>query len=274
MRTTETTLQKLIDSRGFHLAILGIIILNAIVIGLQTSKDMMADFGQELQIAEYTILGIFVLELLLKLFVWRKKFFTRGWNVFDFIVITISLLPHAAGLSIFRSFRIIQSLEMFQISPHMNNIIRALRHVGPSVVNVCFLMIVSFYILGVIGVELFSEDFPDLFGSLPWSLFTLFRLMVYDDYGNLTRPILEIYPYAWIYLLIISIILAFIMINLFVAVVVTALQKSIDTEKDPVEVKVGKELKMHITDEKSIQMLHAEIQELKEMMKALAKKVM
>ena len=158
---------------------------------------------------------------------------------------------------------------MFQVSPHMKNIIRALRHVGPSVINVCFLMLVSFYVLGVIGVELFSVDFPEQFGNLPWSLFTLFRLMVYDDYGNLTRPILELYPYAWIYFLIISLILAFVLINLFVAVVVTALQKSIDSDKDPVEIKVGKELKMHISDEKTIQELKNEILELKMLVKGL-----
>ena len=163
----------------------------------------------------------------------------------------VSLLPHAAGLSIFPvMFRVIHSLEMFQISPHMNHIIQALRHIGPSIVNVFFLMIVSFYVLAVIGVELFSDEFPMYFGNLPWSLFTLFRLMVYDEFGAITHQVLNVYPYAWIYFLIVIIILAFVLINLFVAVVVTALQRSITAEPDPVEVKVGKTLKMQISDEK------------------------
>jgi voltage-gated sodium channel len=161
---------------------------------------------------------------------------------------------------------------MFEISPYMNHLILALRHVGLSILNVSFLMIISFYILGVIGVELFAEHFPKQFGNLPWSFFTLFRLMVYDDYGVITRPILEIYPYAWIYFLIITIILAFVLINFFVAVVVTALQRAIDTDKDPLLSKVKQEMKILETDENTIQSLRAEIQELKEMVRTLTRK--
>jgi len=265
----RTKLQSILESRPFNLLILWLIFINAIVVGLGTSAEMMAAIGNELEFLEGSIISFFVLEILVRLFVFRGDFFKQGWNVFDFLVIGSSLFPHAAGLSILRTFRVIHSLHMFHISPYMRHLLQALRHVGPSAVNVTFFMVIAFYVLGVIGVELFAEQFPRQFGNLPWSFFTLFRLMVYDDYGTITRPILEAYPLAWVYFLAITFILAFVLINLFIAVVVTALQRAIAAEKDPVEVKVTKEMKMLVTDEQTIGALRAEVQELKEMVKAL-----
>jgi len=268
---SQSTLERFLESRAFHLIVLGFILINAIVIGLETSSEMMRDFGSELLFVEYTIVGLFVIEIFTRIVVFREKYFKKGWNIFDFVVISISLLPHAAGLSILRLFRVIHSLSLFEISPYMRHLLLALRHVGPSILNLSFLMIIAFYILGVVGVEFFSEHFPKQFGSLPWSIFTLFRLMVYDDYGVITRPILEAYPFAWVYFLMITLVLAFVLINLFVAVVVTALQRAIDTEKDPIETKVKQELKLLANDTQVIHELKAEIQELKKMVRALKK---
>jgi len=260
-----------LDSRLFHLIVLGFILINALVIGLETSKEMMRDFGSELLFIEYTIVSLFVIEIFTRILVFRGKFFKGGWNVFDFLVISVSLFPHAAGLSILRLFRVIHSLSLFEISPYMRHLLMALRHVGPSILNLSFLMIIAFYVLGVIGVELFSEHFPKQFGNLPWSIFTLFRLMVYDDYGVITRPILEAYPFAWVYFLMITLILAFVLINLFVAVVVTALQRAIETEKDPVQTKLTQEMKLLANEGLTIQDLKTEIQDLKKMVRALKK---
>ena len=268
---SHSKLEKFLDSRFFHLVVLGFILVNAIVIGLETSQEMLRDFGDELFFIEYTILGLFVVEVFTRILVFGGKFFHKGWNVFDFVVISVSLLPHGAGLSILRLFRVIYALSLFEVSPHMRHLLQALRHVGPSVVNVSFFMIIAFYILGVIGVELFSEHFPKQFGNLPWSIFTLFRLMVYDDYGVITRPILEAYPFAWIYFLMITLILAFVLINLFVAIVVTALQRAIETEKDPVEAKVKQEMKILTSDTQLIQELKSEIQALRKLVSGLKK---
>ncbi len=267
--THHTKLQIFLESRFFHLIILWLIFMNAIVLGLETSTELIQAAGIELKLIEHIIIGLFVLEISVRIIAFRKDFFTKGWNIFDFLVIGGSLFPHAAGLSILRTFRVIHSLHMFKLSPYMRHLLQALRHVGPSAVNVTFLMIIAFYVLGVIGVELFAEHFPRRFGSLPWSLLTLFQLMVYDDYGTITRPILEIYPFAWVYFLAITFILAFVLINLFIAIVVTALQRAIAAEKDPVEAKVTKEMKMLVTDEQTIEALRVEIQELKEMVRGL-----
>lgn len=261
--------QAILEGRPFNLIVLWFIFINAIVVGLETSVELMRFIGSELKQIENAIIGLFVVEIAVRIIVFRKGFFKKGWNVFDFLVISASLFPHAAGLSILRTFRVIHSLHMFELSPYMRHLLQALRHVGASVVNVTFLMIIAFYVLGVVGVELFSEHFPRQFGSLPWSFFTLFRLMVYDDYGSITRPILEVYPLAWVYFLAITFILAFVLINLFIAVVVTALQRAVDTERDPVEEKVTKEMKILVTSEHTIETLRNEIRELKEMVQKL-----
>lgn len=130
-------------------------------------------------------------------------------------------------------------------------------------------MTVGFYVLAVIGVELFSEDFPDRFGTLGWSIFTLFRLMIYDDYGTITKPILLAYPYAWMYFFSATLILAFVLLNLFVAVVVTALQRAVQDDQDPVERKVQKASKIIQVEAQEISALKTEIQELKAMIQNL-----
>ncbi|MBI2707947.1 MAG: ion transporter [Proteobacteria bacterium] len=270
--THTTKLQAILVGRPFNLIVLWLIFINAIVIGLETSSELMQTVGIELKLIENTIIGLFVLEISVRIMAFRGEFFKKGWNIFDFLVIGASLFPHAAGLSILRTFRVIHSLHMFELSPYMRHLLQALRHVGPSVVNVTFLMVIAFYVLGVVGVELFSEHFPRQFGSLPWSLLTLFQLMVYDEYGMITRPILEVYPFAWIYFLSITFILAFVLINLFIAIVVTALQRAIAAEKDPIEAKVTKEMKMLVIDEQTINALRGEIQELKEMVRGLKEK--
>lgn len=270
--THQATVQTFLESRFFNLSLLALIFINAIVVGLGTSTEMIHDFGDALEFIEGLIIGLFVLEIAVRLFAFRTSFFKKGWNVFDFLIIGASLFPHAAGLSILRTFRVIRSLHMFQLSPYMRHLLQALRHVGPSAVIVIGFMIISFYVLGVLGVELFADHFPRRFGSLPWSFLTLFQLMVYDEYGVITRPILEVYPYAWIYFLALTFILAFVLINLFIAVVVTALQRAIAAEKDPVEAKVTKEMKLLVADEKTIDALRKEIQELKKMVGKLKAK--
>ena len=255
------------ESHLFQKILLFVILIDAISIGLETVKEIKHDFGHELDVFEYFILGLFSLEMIVKIIVFRGEFFKKGWNLFDLGVVIMSLLPHAAGLSILRSFRVIHSISLFELSPHTRHIVSAIRHVGPSALNVIVFMAVGFYVLAVIGVELFSEEFPDRFGSLGWSLFTLFRLMIYDDYGRITEPILVAYPYSWIFFLSATLILAFVLLNLFVAVVVTALQRAVQDDADPLERKVREELRTVRMEAQEIAELKAEIQEIKALLK-------
>lgn len=270
MHSRRKQLAHFFESNLFQKILLFVILIDAISIGLETSKDMMRDFGHELEVLEYLILGLFSFEMLLKIAVFRKSFFKHGWNLFDLGVVILSLLPHAAGLTILRSFRVLHSISMFELSPHTRHIVSAIKHVGPSALNVVVFMTVGFYVMAVIGVELFSEEFPDRFGNLGWSIFTLFRLMIYDDYGTITKPILIAYPYAWIYFLSCTLILAFVLLNLFVAVVVTALQRAVQDDEDPLEKKVREESKMIVVETQEISALKAEIQELKSLIQKLS----
>ncbi|MEB3702002.1 Ion transport protein [Candidatus Bealeia paramacronuclearis] len=265
MHPHRKKLADFFESRLFQMILLGLIIVNAIGIGLETSKDVMHKIGFEFEVLEYFILGAFILELLTKMIVFRRDFFKHGWNIFDLSVIVISILPHAAGLTILRSFRVFHSLSLFELSPHTRHLLAALRHVGPSALNVVIFMLVGFYILAVIGVELFSEQFPERFGTLGWSFFTLFRLMIYDDYGAIVRPILLAYPYSWIFFLSATLILAFVLLNLFVAVVVTALQRAVQNDEDPLEKNVKDQAKLITIEVQEIDNLKNEIGELKKM---------
>ncbi len=213
-----------IDSRRAHKFILIVILVNAIVVGLTTWPLMAEKFGPALAFIEDLTIFLFIIEIGTRLWVQRTKFFREGWNLFDVVVIVLSLVPHEAGFSVLRSFRILKSLSVMETNPHLSHIVNVLLKIWPKVFMALFLLSLSFYILGVMGVELFSKNFPEEFGDLGCSMLTLFALMQSDSYGEITRTVMELYPWAWIYFVAVTVVLAFVMMNLFVGIVVDAMQ--------------------------------------------------
>jgi voltage-gated sodium channel len=218
-------LARWVESRGFTRFIIGLIILNAGILGLETSPVIMASIGGLLVAANSLILAIFVAEIVLKLLAFGPRFFRSGWNLFDFFIVGISLVPASGPLEILRALRILRVLRLLSQVPKLRLIIESLMRALPGMGWTALLLILVFYVFGVMGTMMYGGEFPELWGNLGRSLFTLFQVMTLESWSTgVARPMFEAYPWAWVYFVPFILVSSFMVLNLFIAIIVTATQ--------------------------------------------------
>ncbi len=200
-----------------------LIIVNAVLMGLDTSVYMQEHFGAAMESADDIILSIFVLEIVALLLARGFGFFKDGWAVFDFIVIGIALVPASGSFAVLRALRVLRVLRLATKVPSLHKVIAGLLAAIPGLGSVGAVMGLIFYVSGVLATNLFAKDFPETFGTLGLSLYTLFQVMTGDGWSDsVARPIMEVFPYAWIFFVIFILISTFVILNLFIAVIVDA----------------------------------------------------
>lgn len=225
------TLRRFIESSRFEWGITAVIVLNAIVLGLETVPSIMRDYGAVLAWLDHSAIVIFVIEILLKLFVYRFKFFTNGWNVFDLIIVSVALIPASEQFSVLRALRILRALRLVSVVPSMRKVIMGLFKAIPSIGTVIVMLLLLFYISAVMATKLFGASFPDWFGNLGLSLYSLFQIMTLESWSmGIVRPVMEVYPYAWVFFVPFILMTSFIVLNLFIGVIVNAMAEA--TEDD------------------------------------------
>jgi len=225
-------LGRWIESPGPRNAIIGLIILNAVILGLETSDAVMARFGPLLLALNGTILAVFVVEIGIKLVAFGPRFFRSGWNVFDFLVVGISLVPATGPLDILRALRILRVLRLLSQVPRLKMIIESLMRALPGMGWTTALLMLVFYIFAVMGTMLFGEAFPEYWGTLGRSFFALFQIMTLESWSSgIARPMLEEMPLVWLYFVPFILISSFMVLNLFIAIIVTATNSIHDDEE-------------------------------------------
>ena len=215
-----------IESVRFERAIITLIVANSITLGLETSPGIVARFGTLLQAVDRTVLGVFVVELLLRFFVYRRRFFRDPWRVFDFLIVGIALLPASGTFSVLRSLRVLRALRLVSMAPSMRGVVSALLSAMPGMASIVGLMALVLYVSAVMATKLFGALAPEYFGGLGASLFTLFQVMS-EDWSHIARGVMAKSPYAWMFFVTYLLIATFMMLNLFIAVVVNAMQAQI-----------------------------------------------
>lgn len=224
-------INSLISSRTFSNFILAVILVNAVVLGLQTSKELMARTGPMLDLIDNICLGIFTIEIVLKLIVHRHRFFLSGWNNFDFVIVGISLLPGAGGLSVLRAMRIMRVLRVVSVAPSLRRVVEGFISALPGMMSVFVLMALIFYIFGVMATKLFGDTFPDWFGTLGESLYSLFQIMTLESWSmGIVRPVMEVHPYAWAFFVPFIMVTTFAVVNLVVGLIVTSMEGEHEAE--------------------------------------------
>lgn len=219
-------IKQWIESRKVQQTITVLIIINAITIGFETSHEVMASVGKYLLLFDKIILAVFVIEILLKLYAWKGKFFTDGWNVFDFIVVAIALIPASGPLSILRALRILRSLRLFKAVPRLRLIIEALLHSLPSIGWIFILLVMLFYVFAVIGTKLFGAVFPEFFGTVGRSMYSLFQVMTLESWSmGIARPVMKEFPFAFLYFIPFILIATYTTLNIFIAIVVNTMSE-------------------------------------------------
>ena len=218
-------IETLIESKLFQNSITSLIVLNAITLGLETSAEIRSKIGSILEVIDFAVLIIFVLEIVLKLLVKRLDFFKNGWNLFDFIVVGISLVPAAGPLYILRAFRILRVLRLISAVPQMRRVVQALIKAIPGLLSIIALISLIFYVSAVLSTNLFGAEFEEWFGSIGASMYSLFQIMTLESWSmGIVRPVMRVFPYAWVFFVPFILITSFAVINLFIGVIVDAMQ--------------------------------------------------
>lgn len=218
-------------SKKFERFIIFVIIINAVTLGLETSPYLMERYGTALAVADQLALAVFTIEILLKIYCLGWSYFKNSWNVFDFIIVGISFVPSGGGLSVLRSLRVLRVLLLVSTLRRLRIIVRALIISLPNIASISLLLGLIYYVSAVIATKLFGPAFPAWFGDLGESLFTLFQLMTLESWAmGIVRPVLEQFPYATLFFVPFVLISAFIIMNLFIAVIINAATESRDEE--------------------------------------------
>ena len=229
--TLRNRVAALVESSLFERFIIAVIVINAIGLGLETSPAVMADAGEIIAQLDRLALGIFIVELALKLFAYGWRFFKSGWNVFDLAIVSAALMPAGDQFSVLRALRILRALRLVSVVPSMRKVIVGLFSAIPSIGTVIVMLLLLFYISAVMATKLFGERFPEWFGNLGASLYSLFQIMTLESWSmGIVRPVMEVYPYAWAFFVPFILLTSFIVLNLFIGVIVNAMAEATGEE--------------------------------------------
>ena len=226
----------------------GLIILNALVLGLETSQTIMTRHGWWLDPLDHTLLGIFVVEVLIRLIVTGRGFFRDPWNVFDFIVITLSLMPQTGPLSVLRALRILRVLRLVSAVPTLRRVVGGLIGSMPGIGAIAFLLTLVYYCFAVMATNLFGGDHREEFGTIGQSAYTLFTVMTLEGWNDLAGRVMKTHPHAWLFFIPYILATTFTVLNLFIAIIVTAMQNEADKIREA-------EMKEHREEQQAIESL-------------------
>jgi voltage-gated sodium channel len=254
-------------------SILLLIVVNAVLMGLETSTTVMAQAGSLILALDRAILWVFVIELSLRIYVHRLAFFRDPWSLFDFAVVAVALVPASGPFAVLRALRVLRVLRMLTIVPSMRRVVGALLSAVPGLSSIAMVLLLVFYVFGVIATHLFGAHFPDWFGTLGRSLYTLFQVMTLESWSmGISRPVMEVVPYAWAFFIIFILFATFTMLNLFIAIIVNAMQTFSEQEHQEtvgVVEKVGHAIEHELHAE--VQSLRQEIGELRTLLRETAR---
>lgn len=220
------TLARWLETPGFQHFIVGVILLNAILLGFETNRPLMASAaGFWLVAADKACLGIFLVELTLRLAAYRGHFWKSGWNVFDFLVVVVALVPGAGPWAVLRSLRVLRVLRLLTAIPSLRKVVAAFLHALPGIGGVVLVMAIFLYTSAVLATNLFGAGYPEWFGSLPASLFSLFQILTLEGWADMARTIMETHPWAPAFFLPFILIATFTVLNLFIGIIVSTMQE-------------------------------------------------
>lgn len=224
-------IRTLVTSRGWEYFIVTIILVNAVILGLMTSQTVMAAVGPLLTAIDEAILAIFVIELTLRIIVFRTRFFTDPWSLFDLFVVAIAMAPSSREFGALRALRILRVLRLISVVPSLKRVVGGLIAALPGMASVVVLMALIFYVFSVMATSLYGGSFPDWFGTVGASAYSLFQIMTLESWSmGIVRPVMEVYPNAWLFFVPFIMVTAFAVLNLFIGIIVSGMQQDVEAE--------------------------------------------
>jgi voltage-gated sodium channel len=225
-------LKLLIENPVTQRIIISLIIINALLLGLETSAEIMAAVGTYIVLLDQAILGVFVVEIVSRIYIYRLNFWKDPWSLFDFAVVSIAIIPSSGAFSVLRALRVLRVLRLLTMVPSMRRVVGALLSAVPGLISIAMVLLIIYYVFAVISTNLFAEQYPQWFGSLGLSLYTLFQIMTLESWSmGIARPVMETFPYAWAFFIPFILVATFTMLNLFIAIIVNAMQSFNEEER-------------------------------------------
>jgi len=268
MSAIRNRVQTLIEHPTIQRLVIALILINAILLGLETSPAVMDKAGTFILLLDQTILTLFVVEIVLRIYVYRLAFWKDPWSLFDFSVVAIALVPASGPFAVLRALRVLRVLRLLTMVPSMRRVVGALLAAIPGLGSIGVMLLIIYYVFAVIATNLFGASYPEWFGTLGQSFYTLFQIMTLESWSmGIARPVMETFPYAWAFFVPFILVATFTMLNLFIAIIVNAMQTYSAAEQQET-VEALHQTQEHIETDlhKEIQTLRSEIKELKELL--------
>lgn len=240
-------LRQFVESAPFRGAVLGVILFNAVILGLQAMPVIDARFREGLHLLDAMIMWVFITEIALRIIAHGRRFFLGGWNIFDFVIIVGTALASTSGLAAVRVLRVLRVLRVVSVFPRLRVVVTALLDSIPGIASVGLILILIIYIGAIIAHQLFGETHAAWFGNLFTSMFTLFEIMTLEGWPDKAETIMETHPYAWVFFVGFILVTTFTLLNLFVAIVVSVLETETDFQRDQ-RAREGEELRKDMRD--------------------------
>jgi voltage-gated sodium channel len=232
---TRERVRRFVETPGFQRTIMTIIVVNAVLLGLETSPHLSERATDVLHALDRLALAIFVVELSAKLYAYGWRFFQNAWNVFDLVIVGVALVPGAGPFAVLRSLRLLRMLRLISAVPSMRRVVATLLAAMPGAGAIVGLLSLVIYVSAVMATSLFGAGAPEHFGDLGESLWTLFQTLTGEAWPDIADDVMAVYPMAWIFFLVFILISTFVVLNLFLAVIVSAMESVKDTEEAEVE---------------------------------------
>ncbi|WP_375207198.1 ion transporter [Hyphococcus sp.] len=228
----RTALQRLVDGSAFQAVVLSLIIINAVVLGAETFAVFKG--APALRILDRIIIYAFMAEIGLRIIAWRGEYFRNGWNIFDFLIVAVSIAAATSGLAALRAFRVLRVLRVITVIPRMRVVVSALLDSIPGIASVGIVLALIVYVFAVIAANLYGPAHPELFGDVFEAMYTLFQVMTLEGWPDIASQVAQTHKRSWIFFLTFVLIATFTMLNLFVAIVVRVVEEDSEPVVDEV----------------------------------------
>ena len=230
LNTLRDYAYRLTKSHKFEYFIVALILINAVLVGVETLPRVMQHYDHWIMLGFQITLIIFIVEAALKMFAqWPRpdRYFRDGWNVFDFAIIVLALVPATGGFAIVaRMARLLRLLRLVSAVQELRLIVATLVRSIPSMLHIVVLMSLIVYVYAIIGYQLFHEHDPEHWRNLGISLLSLFRVVTLEDWTDIMYKAMELHPLTWMYFVSFVVLGTFVVINLFIAVVINNLDEA------------------------------------------------
>ncbi|MGF7184129.1 voltage-gated sodium channel [Desulfitispora alkaliphila] len=252
MDSLRAKLLLIVNHSLFTSSIIGLILVNAVIVGMETYPSIYEPNRDLFLIADTVLLWIFTLEITIRILASKpyRSFFKDGWNIFDFLIVASGhILVGAHFVTVLRILRLLRVLRAISVIPSLRRLVSALLMTIPSLGNIMLLLSLIFYIFAVLGTMLFSEVSPEYFGTLHATLLTLFQVVTLESWASaVMRPIVEQLPWAWMYFVGFILVGTFVIFNLFVGVIVANVEKAEEESQNEATANELKELRKQVSE--------------------------